>query len=156
MNITDPIRLIAIHKLMEYGIVKIINLHKPTQEWLLEDSKPRRHKYQRPEDRRLDQWISRSIWKHYCTTVCALSNTRMEILKSFRNWIIIFITDQCCWMKIPKILTFFKKKKKNPHKSTHLQYGYQMQGIFKQNAKMKFIFTIGDLYFIFTCKTIIK
>ncbi len=53
---------------------------------------------------------------------------------------------QCCQIKIPKILTFSKK---NLHKSAHLQYGYQMQGILKQNAKMKFIFTIGDSIFYF-------
>ncbi len=40
-------------------------------------------------------------------------------------------------------------KKKNPHKSARLQYGHQMQDIFKQNAKMKFIFTIGDSLFHF-------
>ncbi len=45
-------------------------------------------------------------------------------------------------MKILKILNLKKK-------SAHLQYGYQMQGIFKQNAKMKFIFTIGDSLFHF-------
>ncbi len=38
----------------------------------------------------------------------------------------------------------FKKKKIRT-----LQYGYQMQGIFKQNAKMKFISTIGDSLFHF-------
>ncbi len=44
---------------------------------------------------------------------------------------------------------FKNKKKENPHKSAHLKYGYQMQDIFKQNAKMKFIFTIGDFLFHF-------
>ncbi len=43
------------------------------------------------------------------------------------------------------------KFQKSSHlkKSAHLQYGYQMQGIFKQNAKMKFIFTIDDSLFHF-------
>ncbi len=49
----------TIHELMEYGIVRIINQHRPTQEQLLEDLKPRRDKDQRPKDRKLDQWISR-------------------------------------------------------------------------------------------------
>ncbi len=38
----------------------------------------------------------------------------------------------------------FQKKKFAP-----LEYGYQVQGIFKQNAKMKFIFAIGDSLFKF-------
>ncbi len=61
-------------------------------------------------------------------------------------WLPYMRLFQCCQTKIPKILTFSKKKQ---HKSAHFQYGYQMQGIFKQNAKMKFIFTIGDSLFHF-------
>ncbi len=62
------------------------------------------------------------------------------------NAVVRYMCKQCCQMKIPKISHF---QKKTPHKSAHFQYGYQMQGIFKQNAKMEFIFTICDSLFHF-------
>ncbi len=46
---------------------------RSTQERLLEDSKPRREKDERPEDQRLDQQIK---LKHYCTTQCVHYQTQ--------------------------------------------------------------------------------
>ncbi len=54
------IQLTVIYERMEYGIVQIINLHRPTSQILLEDSKLEASKRQRPRDRTLDQRISRS------------------------------------------------------------------------------------------------
>ncbi len=92
---TILIQPMASHERMKYGTVQIINLHRPTQVRLLEDSKLKASKRKRWNTRRqktrsMDQPIK---LKHYCTTQCLHSNTRMEILKFFGNWIIIFIID---------------------------------------------------------------
>ncbi len=69
----------VIHERMEYRIVRIIKLHRPRQEWLLEESKFEVSKRQRPEDRRLDQWISRSN-----SSTTALHSVCTRVLQNHR------------------------------------------------------------------------
>ncbi len=57
----------AVHEQMEYGTVRIISLHSSTQDRLLEDSKPRRDRDQRPKTRSMDQLIKLT---HCCVTQC--------------------------------------------------------------------------------------
>ncbi len=76
---------------MKYGIVWIINLPWPAQERLFEDSKPWQDKDLKMEDSINGSADQTQTLLHY--TVYALSRTRMEILKFFGNWIVIFIID---------------------------------------------------------------
>ncbi len=78
-----PVQPTVIHERMEYGIVRIINLHIRTQEELLEDSKPRRGKDSKTEDSIRELANQTQTLLQY--TVYALSNTRMEILIFFGN-----------------------------------------------------------------------
>ncbi len=76
---------------MEYGIVRKINLHRPKQDRLLEDSKLKASKGQKPKDRRLDQPIK---LEHYCTTQCMHYQTQKRkywlfygiFLKFYNSW----------------------------------------------------------------------
>ncbi len=78
---------------MEYGIVRIINLTGPLQERLLEDSKLKALKKQRPKDGRLDQRISQSNSNTTALHSVWIIKHKNRNIEFFGNCIIIFIID---------------------------------------------------------------